>query len=94
MASIDAIVPINRDDINKVLSNDLIHQVIKSSKWWPAYFSFYPYKWHNLGKPWHMIQTGEMADKILKEVHAIYAALSESGYFTVSVLVIIRLYRK
>ena len=47
-----------------------------------------------MAQPRYMIQSGEMADKILKEVHAIYAALSESGYFTVSVLVIIRLYRK
>lgn len=68
------------NDINHLLNNNMIREVFKTSSWWPSYYKFQPYGWQNSSKPWQMIHTGEMADKILEEVNAIREVLVEGGY--------------
>lgn len=67
-------------DVNNGLNKNIQGEVFKTSNWWPSYYKFQPYGWQNSSQPWQMIHTGEMADKILKEVNVIRTALIEDGY--------------
>lgn len=67
-------------DVNNGLNKNIQGKVFKTSNWWPSYYKFQPYGWQNSSQPWQMIHTGEMADKILKEVNVIRTALIEDGY--------------
>ena len=64
--------------IKSILADNLSDKNIKSSPLWPAYYEFQPYDWWSSSEPWQMIKKGEMANKILEEVEAIYQLLKDN----------------
>ena len=68
------------NDINSLLNSSFHGNIFKTSSWWPSYYKFQPYSWQNSSKPWQMIHTGEMSDKILEEVNVIRTVLIQNGY--------------
>lgn len=70
----------HRKDFDRILSENNRSETFSKTNWWIAYYKFRPYNWRIYSKPWQMIHTGEMAEKILKEVDVIRTALIENGY--------------